>query len=66
MSNDRLNPENKGNAKLLFIDGDEGPCDICDEVVPHAVFETIGSPKMKTCILICKKCLQETIKRFDN
>lgn len=62
---DRLNPENKGNARLLYIDGDALPCDICDEKSEAAVIDTIGG-SISTTIHICKKCLQEILRRFSN
>jgi hypothetical protein len=59
---DRLNPENKGNARLLYIDGDPLECDICDEKREAAVFDTLGGNTFH----ICKKCLKETLKRFED
>lgn len=61
---DRLNPKNKGNARLLYIDGDSFECDICDEKGPGAIIDPPGIKKEIT-IHICKKCLEEIIKRFD-
>lgn len=62
MSN-RLNPENPGNARLLYIDGDPLACDICDEVSEAAVIDSIGGPHSRT-IRICKPCLEEILSRF--
>jgi len=65
-SEDRLSPKNPGNARLLYIDEDLLSCDICDEPREAAVFDTIGGPSNSTTIHICKKCLEETLKRFDS
>jgi hypothetical protein len=62
---DRLNPENKGNARLLYIDGDAASCDICDEKSEAAVIDTTGG-SISTTIRICEKCLQEILRRFSN
>ena len=59
----RLTPDNKGNARLLFIEDDK-ECDICDEIVPCASIDYIGGIYSQVFI-ICKKCLQEIINRFD-
>jgi len=64
MSKDRLKPENPGNARLLYIDGDALSCDICDEKREAAVIDTIGGP-ISTTLRICKKCIEEVFNRFN-
>ena len=61
---DRLFPKNPGNARLLYIDGDWLPCDICDEKNVAAVIDTIGGPHSMT-LRICKPCLEEILKKFN-
>ncbi len=61
----RLNPSNPGNARLLFIDEDNLPCDICDEKNVTAVLDTIGGPHSAT-IRICKLCIEEILNQFVN
>lgn len=64
MKLDRLNPPNKGNARLLYITELGYTCDICDSTPVHvACFETIGTTKWT--IDICLDCLKETIRRME-
>jgi hypothetical protein len=59
---DRLNPKNERNARLLFIDGEE-ECDICDgKKEDTAHIEGVG---VGTVSIICKKCIKEILKRFE-
>ena len=48
---DRLKPDNPGNARLMFIDGDDSECDVCDEVSPTACFNTIGTDGIDTILV---------------
>jgi hypothetical protein len=59
----RLKPDNPGNARLLFIDGDNLACDICDEKNVTAVLDTIGGTHSST-IRICKLCIKEILDQF--
>ena len=61
---DRLRPENPGNARLLYVDGDHLECDICDEKNEAAVIDTIGGSHSAT-LRICKPCLEEILLRFN-
>ena len=54
----RLFPENKGNARLLYIDEDN-VCDICDNKSIGAVIDCLGG---RITIHICRECLKELLK----
>ena len=58
----RLNPKNIYNARLLYID-EPRECDICDEINDVAVLLTIG--EHPTSLNICEKCVQEILNRFN-
>ena len=61
---DRLNPNNKYNARLLYI-GEQEECDICDEKINDiAVLGTIGEHPVT--IHVCKKCIEEILNRFND
>lgn len=57
----RLQPKNKRNARLLFVDKDL-ECDICDEKMIGVVLDCIGNIGT---IHICKDCLKELLKNCE-